>query len=276
MYHNKSFFISNQNRNSIFVPSVISAFDIMVDGSYYHICDEEEFTMHPSSTLAFIRVTNGSMKIYTKQGEKELFENDYIFLKFHDVVKYKATSQILSYRWCNFTFTGERDFHLGQVLYCEPCDEEEKMFSRMLATGHTGEHQDYLNYFFLSYYYNVCKRETIEKLIDFERAHNRQTDDICSYIAQKIYTKITVDTVSAFFNMTPRRLHQVFAKELGISPKKYIIKKKMEEGYRLVVQTAMPIYKIAELLCFSSPYHFTNEFKATFNQTPSDLRNIES
>jgi len=49
----------------------------------------------------------------------------------------------------------------------------------------------------------------------------------------------------------------------------------MEEGYRLLVQTSMPINKISELLCFSSPYHFTNEFKKIFNQTPTQVRNIE-
>ena len=100
-------------------------------------------------------------------------------------------------------------------------------------------------------------------------------NNFCDINEQKLFTKITVDAVSAFFNITPRRLHQIFIKELNISPKKYITKKKMEEGYRLLVQTSMPINKISELLCFSSPYHFTNEFKKIFNQTPTQVRNIE-
>ncbi len=275
MYHNQSLFINYQNKSNIFIPTVISAFKILVDSTYFHLCDEEEFTMHENGTIAFIRITAGNCKIFTKHGDFELKENDYIFLKFHDIIKYKALSPILGYRWTNFTFTGNRDFKINEINSSTVTDEEEKIFSKMLAIGQTGENTDYISYFFLSYYYNVCKKENIESIVNFNLSHNKQIDDICSYVTQKIFTKITVDTVSAFFNISTRRLHQIFSKELGISPKKYILKKKMEEGYRLLVQTSMPINKISELLCFSSPYHFTNEFKATFNQTPTEVRNME-
>ncbi|UKI23330.1 MAG: AraC family transcriptional regulator [Anaerotruncus sp.] len=102
--------------------------------------------------------------------------------------------------------------------------------------------------------------------------HLRQTEwwTIFALSSRKrFFSKITVDTVSAFFNISPRRLHQIFTNELGISPKQYILKKKMEEGYRLLVETSMPINKISETLCFSSPYHFTNEFKKSiFRRRP--------
>lgn len=49
----------------------------------------------------------------------------------------------------------------------------------------------------------------------------------------------------------------------------------MEEGYKLLVQTAAPVNKIAYMLCFSSPYHFTNEFKKTFGQSPTEVRKME-
>ena len=49
----------------------------------------------------------------------------------------------------------------------------------------------------------------------------------------------------------------------------------MEEGYKLLVQTSMPINKIAYMLCFSSPYHFTNEFRRVFGQSPSEVRKME-
>lgn len=103
----------------------------------------------------------------------------------------------------------------------------------------------------------------------------RQIDDICSYVVQKVFSKLTVDELSAFFDISPRRLHQVFTEQLGISPKQFILKKKMEEGYRLLVQTSMPVNKIAELLCFSSAYHFSNEFRKTFGMTPTSVRNME-
>lgn len=218
----------------------------------------------------------GQGKIYTKNGEYELNENDYIFLNFHDIIKYKASDRIWGYRWTNFTYCGCKDFEIGKIQKNEVGEDEEKYFDKLIKVGQNDEIAGYVNFIFLAYYYNVCRKDEISEILKLDTAQHRQIDDICSFITQKIFTKITVDTVSAFFNISPRRLHQIFIKELDISPKQYIIKKKMEEGYRLLVQTSMPINKISELLCFSSPYHFTNEFKKIFNQTPTQVRNMEN
>lgn len=275
MYHSKSFYLGYQSKNNLFLPNVISAFKILVDESYFHFMDDEEHNLYPKGTVAFIRCTAGNGKIYTKHGEFELSENDYIFLNFHDIIKYKAMGQIWGYRWTNFTYQGCKDFVLGKIGKSEVGDDEEKYFEKLIGIGQNAEISNYVSFIFLAYYYNVCRKEEISEILNLDASHRRMIDDICSFISQKLFTKITVDAVSAFFNITPRRLHQIFIKELNISPKKYITKKKMEEGYRLLVQTSMPINKISELLCFSSPYHFTNEFKKNFNQTPTQVRNIE-
>lgn len=276
MYHNQSFYLGTQNKNNLFVPNVISAYKILADINYFHLNDEKEFSLYPKSTAAFIRCTAGSGKIYTNHGEFELNENEYIFLKFHDIIKYKATSGVWGYRWVNFGCFGNADFEYEKVCKKDVGDEEEKYFDKLIGIGQNSEISGYVSFIFLAYYYNICKKDEISEILNIDAAPHRQIDDICSFISQKIFTKISVDTVSAFFNISPRRLHQIFTKELGISPKQYIIKKKMEEGYRLIVQTSMPINKISDILCFSSPYHFTNEFKSVFNQTPTQVRNMEN
>ena len=90
MYHNKSFYLGYQSENNLFLPNVISAFKILVDENYFYFMDDEERNLYPKGTVAFIRCTAGNGKIYTKHGEFELSENDYIFLNFHDIIKYKA------------------------------------------------------------------------------------------------------------------------------------------------------------------------------------------
>lgn len=44
----------------------------------------------------------------------------------------------------------------------------------------------------------------------------------------------------------------------------------------MLVQTSTPVNKIATILAFSSPYHFTNEFKKTFGISPREVRKIEN
>ncbi len=273
MYHNKSFFLGAEQRQGLFLPVVTSAFQIMVDGSYFHLCDSEEYRQHPAGTVALVRCTLGSGKIYMQDGVVELKEGDYVFLRFHQIVKYKATAEIWSYRWVNFTAPEGLPCPMQTVQSAPVTESQDAAFTALLAAGADGHDPTAVHYLFLSYYYQLVGSL---RSGDEPPTPSRQIDDICSFIQQKLFTRVTVDTVSAFFGISSRRLHQIFVKELGLSPKQYILKKKLEEGYRLLVQTAMPVHTVADRLCFSSPYHFTNAFKRLFGQTPTQVRALQA
>lgn len=275
MYHNQYFFIGEQKNTEVFCPEVVSAYKILTDESYCHVPEEKEKGMYPKDTCSFLRCTAGSGKIYTVNGEYDIHENEYMLLKFHEIKMYKSTSRIWSYRWTNFTCAVLPDLPLYSSGCAPVTEAEEKNYDRLLLFGRECADKSYTSFLFGEYFYSVAKRNITEPVINDSFRKNRPVDDMCSFIAQKVFSKLTVDELSAFFKISSRRLHQIFSSELGVSPKQYILKKKMEEGYRLLVQTSMPINKISELLCFSSQYHFTNEFKKIFGQTPSQVRNLE-
>lgn len=275
MYQSDSFFIDAQKNKTGFVPSIKSAYKILADDSYYHICGEDEKELHPKDTIAFIRCTSGKGKLYYSDKEIVLTENDYIFIKFSDIVKYKALSPIWGYRWVNFSAKGISDFELDKKYSTPITENEEKAFSKLLYAGQEINNDNYINTLFSSYLFCVLIENKMNEKGTPSKESKRIIDDICAYIQQKLYSKISISEISLFFKISPRRLHQIFTNNLDISPKKYILKKKMEEGYRLLVQTSAPINKIADMLCFSSPYHFTNEFKKIFAQSPSEVRKME-
>lgn len=278
MYQSDSFFLNNYNDSNTFSPEVISAYKILADISYVHTCDEQEEQSHPKKTIAFIRCTDGQGQLQLINSQLLISENECVFLYFHDIKKYRSLSNIWGYRWVNFTADNfQNEFETGKIYNFEFSENEDKSFSRLLAAGKSNlKNRSYLNHLFTDYFYSIMLENQLDDKIVLTDSKKRLVDDICAYMNQKRYSKITIEEIADFFKISPRRMHQIFTSELGISPKKYMLKKKMEEGYRLVVQTSSPINEIAYMLCFSSPYHFTNEFKKIFSQSPNEVRKMES
>ncbi len=277
MYQSDSFFISNQSRTDILSCMVTSVFKILADNEYHHRCDEEEKMYYFPDTLVFIRCTDGRGKILLNEGSIILNENDYVLLRLYDIKEYKSLSGIWGYKWVNFIAENFGDEIELNKVYNTPISEyEDALFQKLLSNGKINlNSQGYINSLFLNYFYSVTLESKPITGGELKDSGVKPIDEMCAYIHQKLYSKVTIDEISDFFKVSPRRLHQIFTSQLGISPKQYILKKKMEEGYRLIVQTSTPINKIAYLLCFSSPYHFSNDFKKTFGQSPSSLRKTE-
>lgn len=277
MYHSSSFFLNNFSKSKTFNPLITSVYKILADISYAHRCDEQELQSYPDDTIAFIRCINGKGQICLENSNFILNKNDCIFLHFKDIQEYRSLTNIWEYRWVNFNadYTSD-EFKFSNIYNIPFSEKEEKAFNRLLSVGQSDiNNKNYLNHLFMNYYYSIMLENQIDDENLISEAKHGFADEMCAYIHQKLYSKVSIDEIAAFFKISPRRLHQIFTSELGISPKKYILKKKMEEGYKLLVQTSTPINQIAYMLCFSSPYHFTNEFKKTFSQSPSEVRKME-
>jgi len=69
------------------------------------------------------------------------------------------------------------------------------------------------------------------------------------------------------------KFRKAFKKSKGVSPRDYLIRKRMDEACRLLRSSDKLISQISTELGYSSQYEFSNQFKRYFNVFPKHYRN---
>lgn len=272
MYNSVFFDLSNGAQNEKFRTSVLSVYKITTDANYYNCLDDEEKLSRGRDVIAFIRCTKGSMRICTLNREYTIKENDFVFLYVKNIKRYYSTSPLLEFLWINFRAEEYEKFFMRQKEYTVTyTPAEEQKLNKLLSAGkNKSVNKEYINHLFNSYLYLLLVEE--DAGLSEAEGSCKRSDEICAYLDQRIYSKVSVEETAEFFNITPRYMHKIFMNELNMSPKQYIMKKKMKEAYRLVCNTTLSVTEISGILCFYSPSHFTRVFSEYYDISPSELR----
>lgn len=93
-----------------------------------------------------------------------------------------------------------------------------------------------------------------------------------SYIESSIGRNISVRDVAEAVNIHDRYLYNLFVQMEGISPKEYIIRRKLETAEDLLLHTNLTVSEIAQAAGFADLYSFSRLFKRKRGIAPSDLR----
>ncbi len=68
---------------------------------------------------------------------------------------------------------------------------------------------------------------------------------------------------------------RLFKQHFGTTPYAYLLSKRLELAQRLLDNTALTVREIAQMLCFSDEYYFSNLFKSKLGISPSQYRRRE-
>lgn len=98
--------------------------------------------------------------------------------------------------------------------------------------------------------------------------------DIRSYLTTHYNEKISLEHLSARFNMDPYYLQKFFKRSIGQSPMEYIIYLRMAKAKSLIRTSTMSISEIAYTVGVDNISHFTRQFKKLEGMTPGQYRKI--
>ncbi|OJG71298.1 hypothetical protein RV12_GL001560 [Enterococcus quebecensis] len=137
-----------------------------------------------------------------------------------------------------------------------------KPYSKTQMMEHLDKFMSRKKKYTLSESYNKQFSEAITKAIQFIKKNFKQ--------------KTTIDDIARHVYLNPQYFGRLFRKELGISVSDYINLLKIEESCRLLLESELPLYRIATEVGFTDSSYFTRVFTKHLKMTPHEYRKQES
>ncbi len=117
----------------------------------------------------------------------------------------------------------------------------------------------------MSIFYDILDRLSHE-----ENGTNYLLSPVLKYISEHISESTLSNTeLAAAVNISEVYLRRLFSKELGTTPKQYILELRLQYAKQLLAEKAFTVTGISEKCGFSSVYHFCRAFKTFTGQTPT-------
>ncbi len=235
-----------------------------------------------------IYIKKGSTNIFVNNVEFELSVGDMLFTRAYSVLEattfegeceiYYIYFDILPHHlekifledifFSKNLFTFKKDANLLNMLFSEIISnaDEQRDSSYYIS-------QSYFSILIALIYQNEVKNNKDKEVTKFfnndkEKYLNLATE----YIQKHIEQNIKLEDIAKEIGITSNYIYKIFIELLKVSPKEYILERRLELVAKLLVSTNLSINEIAFNLDFSSQAHLTKLFKQFYNIAPNKYR----
>ena len=127
-------------------------------------------------------------------------------------------------------------------------------------------------------------KELINKAVYNLNQNSKQADHInavnyslpvrlaCEYIEKNFQENINLNKISNYVSLSKNYFCNIFKKETGITIWDYLIRIRMEEAKRMLLETEQKTYEISERVGYDDPSYFGRLFKKYTGFTPMEFR----
>nr|WP_302142766.1 response regulator [uncultured Schaedlerella sp.] len=115
--------------------------------------------------------------------------------------------------------------------------------------------------YFLTEYMEKLKASLNYTLPTGHLTHKKEILSIKKYIENNYMNEINLNLLSEELNFTPSYICKIFKKNTGMHIKEYLNQIRIEQAKRLIKQTNLKVYEIAEMVGFSRTSYFCTTFK---------------
>lgn len=131
-----------------------------------------------------------------------------------------------------------------------------------------------------SYQYSRQAFRTVDEQHPIVSSEERRKDsknhivvNVKKYIGQNVKERLSLNEVAAVFGISPNYLSQLFKKYSDTGFNEYVTFCKIHEAKKLLEDSNMKVYEIAEMLGFESAFYFSKVFKKVEGCSPTEYIN---
>lgn len=138
-------------------------------------------------------------------------------------------------------------------------------------------------------YRSIYKQSSVEQVINWLTYFNEQlciifrerrkdyknhiVMSVKKYIGQNVKERLSLNEVAAVFGISPNYLSQLFKKYNDAGFNEYVTSCKINEAKKLLEESNLKVYEIAETLGFESAFYFSKVFKKVEGCSPTEYIN---
>lgn len=248
----------------------VSAYITQAEKGYRNPTNSTNNTDPENAFVGFLHTISGEGIIETKNGRHVLHANDLIFLKHYEMKMMKTEN-------CEWEFCCIWFYLNNMVLDFEnvvnlPFLPNEMNYIRKIIDLLNGD-----DYYFLCQANGVGLQLLGELLaavgtVTNKTAYYSDIRDIVFYINQNIAEELSVEDLAKRCNVCVKHFRNMFFRQIGMTPKQYILKVKLEKAAFLLTFTPLSVTEISDELNFFSPAYFIRRFKLYYDMTPLKYR----
>lgn len=228
---------------------------------------------YPHNILYY--VTDGGAKIWLKNDYVNMTKGNIYLLSGHEFIETRCHEH-LSHYFVHFQcYTPYHDnvlelYDSSAVYKVQESDEIEALFETMILYQ---PHNSLDSYFH--------SMGSLQKLIGpfFKGIVEPRRDvvrflPVLAYINEHLSERISLSLLAGLVNLETTYFAKLFTNSMGISPKQYIIKKRIKKAKLLLVQTDKGLKEIAWEIGMNNEMYFSRCFKDKTGLTPGAYRQV--
>ncbi|WP_113672813.1 AraC family transcriptional regulator [Vallitalea guaymasensis] len=182
--------------------------------------------------------------------------------------------------WVNFTGYGVTDvlqqlnLICEKIYYVEDCPVIDNLFMKIIKELQIKSKS----------YIIICSGYLVELLTSISRckknchgnthASESELHKIMNYLNESYHHQHTIEELANKCNLSPYYFIRKFKKVSGYSPQKYLLRIRMENAKKMLVESNLNIGDIGTMVGFKNALYFSKAFKEFVGISPSQFRKI--